>query len=549
VSLPPPRPAVVARAIRAALREAAVLAFFLVLAAAATRPLVLDLAGQMFPGPDPLIDLWTVHWLTSHLLEPSRLFEGDVFQPFAHAVLHSDLSLGTVVLIAPLRLVVRDPVPLYNAAVLAALAFGGWAFHRLGFELTGSRSAGLLAGVLAAFSSHQLSHLVHLNLLSIGWLALFLVGLFRLRDRPSFAAAALAGVSFALSAQSSGYYAVAAALVAVVFAGANLRLFRERRALAAALGAVLLAFLLTAPYLRAFLALRRAEGLRRAESSSLATSFHPGRDLTSRSYVYRGLLGNQGERLFPGLLALGLGGFALWRRRPESAFLGAAGLVLLLVSLGPRLEVGAKSVALPYDWLFEVPPLDSMRHPFTFAAVATFLLAVLAALGWAASPFARRRGAAAAIVALAVAESLGRAPAVRPTAPGVPPAYAILSGLPRGPILDLPVLNEDTLLWAARHGLPVVNGDGAFTPPDTATLDREVRRHWLAFAPDDLDASKPAALLERFHVRYVIVPRGRLHGLRALANAFDRSRAFAFVAEAPDRDRIYEARAAQGTGG
>src|SRR5262249_17079580 len=162
----------------------------------------------MFPGPDPLIDLWTVHWLASHLLEPSRLFQGDVFQPFAHAVLHSDLSLGTVVLIAPLRLLVRDPVPLYNPAVPTPPAFGRWAVHRLARRLRGRRSGGLLAGVLAAFSSHQLVHVVHLNLLSIGWLALFLVGLFRLRDRPSLGAAVLAGGSFALSAQSSGYYAV-----------------------------------------------------------------------------------------------------------------------------------------------------------------------------------------------------------------------------------------------------------------------------------------------------------------------------------------------------
>jgi len=533
----------------AALREAAVLGFFVALAAVATRPLVLDLGGQMFPGADPLIDLWTVHWLASHLLDPAQLFEGDVFQPFAHAVLHSDLSLGTVVLVAPLRLFVRDPVPLYNAAVLAALAFGGWAFHRLGYELTGDRSAGLVAGVLAAFSSHQLAHLVHLNLLSIGWLALFLVGLFRLRDRHSLGAALLAGVSFALVVQSSGYYAVAAVLVALVFAAANLRRGRERRTLLAVSGAALVGAVLSGPYTHAFLGLRREEGLRRTEASSLATSFHPGRDLTSRSYIYRGVLGNQGERLFPGVLALVLGGYALWRRRPESAFLAAAGGVLLLVSLGPRLELGGRTVALPYDWLFDVPPFDSMRHPFTFAAVATFLLATLAALGWAATPLVRRRGAAAAVVAFAVIESLGRAPAVRPVAPGVPPAYGILQGLPRGPILDLPVLNEDTLLWAARHGLAVVNGDGAFTPPDTAALDREVRRHWLALAPDDLDASKPAALLERFHVRYVIVPRGRLHGLRALARAFDRSRAFAFVAEAPDRDRIYEARAAPETGG
>jgi hypothetical protein len=521
-------------------RELAAFLFFVVLAAVATRPLCLGLSGRMFPGPDPLIDLWTVHWLASHVFQPSRIFGGDVFHPFSHAVLHSDLSLGTVVLVAPLRLFVADPVPLYNAAVLLALAFGGWAFHRLALELTGNPAAGLLAGVLAAFSSHQLAHLPHLNLLSIGWMALFLLGLFRLRDRPGLGSAMLAGVSFALTAQSSGYYAVAAVLLAVLFAAVNLRSLCRRAALAAVGGSLLLALALAGPYLKAFLELQREEGLRRAESSSELMAFRPGRDLTSRSYLYRGVLGNQGERLFPGLLSLALAFVALRRRRPESAFLGIAVLALLLVSLGPRLELGGGSLTLPYAWLFEIPPLDGMRHPFTFAAVATFLLALLAALGWAALPFARRASAGQAIVALAVLESLGRAPAVRPVAPGVPPAYEVLERLPRGPILDLPVLNEDTLLWAARHGLTIVNGDGAFTPPATATFDRMVRRHWLALPPGDLDASKPAPFLHQLGVRYVVVPRGRLHGLRALARAFDRSRLVVFVAEAPDGDRIYE---------
>jgi hypothetical protein len=305
---------------------------------------------------------------------------------------------------------------------------------------------------------------------------------------------------------------------------------------------VLLALLLTAPYLRALVALRAEEGMARAPEDSVRMAFRPDRDLTSRTYLYRGALGTQGGRLFPGLVCLLLGGVALVRRRRESGFLGAAALVLLLVSLGPRLQLPGVDLALPYAWLFGVPPLDSMRHPATFAAVATFLLAVLAGLGWAELALARRPWAAQAVVALAVLEILGPAPVVKPVPPGVPPVYEVLSRLPKGAILDLPVLDEDTLLWAARHGMVVANGQGAFTPPRTAALDRQVRRHWLDQAPEDVDTSKPALSMQGLDVRYVIVPQGRRRGLRTLARAFDRSRSFAFVAEAPDGDRVYEFR-------
>ncbi len=114
-------------------------------------------------------------------------------------------------------------------------------------------------------------------------------------------------------------------------------------------------------------------------------------------------------------------------------------------------------------------------------------------------------------------------------------------GAAAGPILELPVFAEESVLWAARHRLPVVNGIGAFAPAQTLVLDRYIQNHWMGLPPEDIDASRPTPyLLQRFPVRYVIIPIGRVAGLRPLAAAFDRSRTFRFVAEAPDGDRIYE---------
>src|SRR5262245_37033130 len=124
------------------LREIAVAVFFLALALVATRPLGRDLRGQTLAGPDPMIDLWTVSWVSGHFFQPSEIFQGNIFAPVRHSVLLSDLSMGTTVLLVPLRLFVRDPVPLYNAGVLLALTFSGWAFARLARDL----GAGLAGG-------------------------------------------------------------------------------------------------------------------------------------------------------------------------------------------------------------------------------------------------------------------------------------------------------------------------------------------------------------------------------------------------------------------
>ena len=533
------------------MKSAAAFVFFLAYAILATRPLAFHPATHTLIGPDPLSHLWTVSWLTGHAFDPVRIFQGNIFHPAAHAVLLTDLSMGSAVLVLPLRLVTSEPIVLFNAATILALAFGGWAFHALVHGLTGHRWAGLLTGVLAAFSSHQMSHVYHLNLLSIGWLALFLLGLHRIAcprpggdpgtKRDSVRGAILAGVSFALTAQSSGYYGVAAAVLGLTFAAFHARALCRPRTARLVFGAVALALILTLPYILAFRALQEEQGLRRPPGLSMAMAFHPSRDLTSWAHVYIGVLGGEGERLFPGLLPLALGGIALARRDRRAWLYAAAAGVLVVLALGPELTLGSRTLALPYRWLAALPPFDSMRHPFTFASVGLFLLAVLAGLGWARLALAAKPWAGPAVVLLAVLETMTDAPRLRAIPPGLPPAYALLATLPPGPILDLPVFADESVLWAARHGRPVLNGIGAFAPAQTMVLNRYIENHWLAGAPADIDRSRPTPyLLERFPVRYVIVPIGRVAGLRPLAAAFDRSRRFRLAAEAADGDRIYE---------
>lgn len=529
-------------AARALGREAGIVAFFLLLAVLATRPLSADLNGRTLRGPDPLIDLYTVHWLTSHALAPAQLFGGNVFDPHAHALLHSDLSLGSALLVLPLRPFVRDPVPLYNLAVLLALAFSGWAFHALARALGADLWGALLAGVLAACGSHQLYHVYHLNLLGSGWFALLLLGLHRLVTRPGPGSVVLAACSFALTAQSSGYYAVAATLVALLFALGHARRF-TRAGWRAALAAATLGTLLMLPYLHAFLELRAQSGLRRPVGLSARMAFDPARDLGSRAYAYRTWLGSEGEQLFPGVLTLLLAPLALTRRRPGAVFHACAAGVLLVLSLGPEIDLGGQVLTLPYRALFAVAPLDSMRHPYTFAAMAGWLLALLAGLAWSATALARRAWAGALIVLLAVLETCGPAVETRPVPPGLPPAYADLLTRPAGTVLELPVFVPEAMLWAARHGLPTANGIGAFAPPQTLRLEREVQRSWVAVAPDDIDTSRPLQLLrEHFRVRYVILPAGRRPAFQRLARAFERSSSFVRLAEFPNGDRLYELR-------
>ncbi|HWX24638.1 MAG TPA: hypothetical protein VN083_06320, partial [Vicinamibacteria bacterium] len=119
------------------LKEAGIVFFFFLLSLVATRPLLFHMATATFAGYDPLTHLWTVHWLATHFFDPNQIFEGNLYYPQRHAVLFTEIDLGTVVLVVPFRMFSSDPVRLFNLGVILALGFGGWSFHALVRFLTG----------------------------------------------------------------------------------------------------------------------------------------------------------------------------------------------------------------------------------------------------------------------------------------------------------------------------------------------------------------------------------------------------------------------------
>lgn len=524
--------------------ELGVLGLFAGLAVLFTRPLAFHLADRTLEGPDPLHFLWRIDWVLGHLLAPLRFFHGNIFFPFPFALLYSDFAFGSAILLAPLRPLDLDPVVQFNLATLAALTFSGWCFFRLGTHLSGSRFGGAFAGVGATFSAHQMAHVYHLNLLSTGWLALMLLGLERCLDGGRARWALLAGVGFAFTALSSGYYAVIAALVAVLWVLARLPDLRSPRTLWRLTQAAFVAVALSIHYVWAVSDLRSMVDMARPAELSESLAFVPARDLTSGAFLYRWALGDGGERLFPGLLTPLLALLALRRRRERVWRPALVALVLLILSLGPTLSLAGWEIPLPYAALVAVPPLDAMRHPYTFAAVASMLLCVIAAAGWPTLGLSARRWAGPVLLAVAVLELLGPGARLAEVPAGVPSGYRIVARLGGAPSFELPVRQGEALLWAARHGMPVANGYGAFEPPYTSMLHRTTRNHWMTGDPGDVDASKPTQVLRQHFadMRYLIVPTRRRHHLEQLVAALDASRTFVFVEEGEDGDRVYEIR-------
>lgn len=493
-------------------RELALFAFFVVASGFVLRPLPFHLADQIPAGSDPPHHVYILNWLLNHGLSADR-FEGRMFHPARNAVLRSDLSMGTVVLLAPLSPFVDEPLIRFNLATWLSLAFSGWAFCLLARSWTQSTPAGIFAGVTAVLGSHQSLHYVHLNLLSVGWLPIFVLALDRLLTTSLTAYAVLAGVSFALVASSSGYYGVAACVIAAVF---FLRSPSKNGIKWGALAAMVAAVLLS-PYLIAYAGLHAEESLDRT-SRELAKGSWTLADLGSRTLLHRIWNPSRGEPLFPGLAVFGLAILALWRGSKRERTLSLAALLLFWLGLG---EPGAL-----YRVLALLPPFSSMRHPVTLTAVGLMLLSVLAASGLARAEKSRP-WLARLLLAIGILETLPARNAFFPVAPGVPPVYEALLKLPPGPVLEVPPYEASPLIWAARRGFETVNGGGAFIPALTTRIETTTQNHWLTDSYQPIDESKAARiLLNETAMRYLILPGGRRGGLDPLIQRFKESRCF-----------------------
>ncbi len=511
---------------RLVLRELALFAFFLLAAGFVLRPLPFRLGDSIPAGSDPPHHLYILNWLLEHGGSSDR-FEGRMFHPAKNAVLRSDLSLGTVVLMAPLAPFLSEPLVRFNLATWLSLAFSGWAFFWLARAWTGSTLAGIFAGITAVLGSHQSLHYVHLNLLSVGWLPIFVLALDRLLTAATPPTAVLTAVSFALVASSSGYYGVAACVIAGVF------FLRTPSAGAVRWGVIAagLAALLLSPYLVAYAGLHGEESLVRT-SRELAKGSWTLADLGSRTVIHRLWNKAAGEPLFPGLVVAGLAAFALWRGSKRERTLGLAALLLFWLGLG---EPGYL-----YRLVAFAPPFSSMRHPVTLTAVGLMLLCVLAACGVAS--VARTRPAwGAALLALATVETLTPANDFFDVAPGVPPVYEAVLKLPPGPVLEVPPYEAPPLIWAARRGFETVNGGGAFIPALTTRIETTTQNHWLTDSFQPIDESKAASiLLNETRMRYLILPAGRRGGLDPLLQRFRECHCFKELG-VYQSDHLYEA--------
>jgi hypothetical protein len=538
------------------------LLLFVVVSLIFTYPLASHLADAVEDRQDALLNVWITAWDGHQLLtDPLHLFDANIFYPYRYTLAYSELLLGNALLALPITAASGNPVLGYNVALLLSFILSGLGTYLLVRRLTGRPGAGLVAGLIFAFSSYQMSNLAQAQLLAMQWLPFTLLALHQMlrHPRPRYAAAFV--LFFWLQTVTSFYYGIMLGLAVFGFwiLDFGFMIYRRRRELnwrlivrypslrywLLAVGCWLLLIL---PFVTPYLQVQRDLGFERtlADSEPFSASLRQ-YALVPPGSVVAGLWlpsddqpkggGYPVDALFPGLVALILAAWGLVRGRDRTRWL-YAGLLLaaLCLSLGPRLYLAPGQPAgldapLPYAWLYAVVPgFKALRAPVRFDALVMLALAVLAGYGVAAllpqrqvgmpTPQAgqtgfiirlskQHAGTIALLAGLVILESLvwpGAHADQVPVGDQVPPVYRWLAEQPPGPLLELPMAfteggpQLDYQYLSTYHWRPTPDGYSGFVPP---------KRGQIVYEMGHFPSERSVSLLQALGVQHILVHTDR----------------------------------------
>lgn len=520
----------------------AALAVMAALSIAMTYPLAFRAWDTITNYGDPLLNTWIIAWDVHKLsTDPLNLFNANIFHPYTNTLAYSENLIGIAVFAAPLIWLSGNPVLAYNVLVLFSFVASGFGAYLLAGRLTKSWYAGMIAGLIFAFSPFRMGQFSHIQLLTIQWLPLTFLALIELINNRILRYTALFALFLCLQCLSCVYYAFYTALAVGLYLlyRAFLAWIDHRpvdwlllRRLA---GALIMTMIVVGPTLIPYFSARAVVGEREPEQQAGAAIENyltmPRESLLGRIAPFDAHGVPVEETYFPGVVVLGLlisplvlrrlqGGDEDCRAKQsrEVTFFLILGALSFILSLGPtlRLTVDGEPILapLPYTFVYEwLPGFKAMRVPARLAIVAVFAWSILAAYTAARLACHRRIALQIIIVVALMIEYLSVPVPMRPIEVGdrVPSVYRWLASLPqKAVILELPSTTspwfwEDTASMgrlarqqylSTYHWHSSIMGYSGFYPP----LFWESIDHVLTFP-----STEALSYLRGMGVQYVIV--------------------------------------------
>ena len=235
---------------------------------AMTWPLVTGL-GRDIPWDlgDSVLNCWILQWGADHALRFlggnfaafQGYFNANIFYPEPLALAYSEHLTAQLIQVLPVYAITGNIILCYNLLFLSTFVLSGLGTYLLVRDLTGSSSAGFVAGLFYAFAPYRIGQFSHVQVLSSQWMPFALYEFRRYFETGH--RAALAGAAVALVAQnwSCGYFLLYFSPFAAAFVVYELverDRWREWRTWIDLAGAAAAVLALSVPFLLPYVALR-----------------------------------------------------------------------------------------------------------------------------------------------------------------------------------------------------------------------------------------------------------------------------------------------------
>jgi hypothetical protein len=161
-----------------------------------------------YDAGDPLLNAAILAWNARTIPWTDGWYQFPAFFPTRDVLTFSEHLLGESLLATPLYWLTGSALAAYNLTVLLSFPLCGLAMYALVFRLTNSAPAAFLGGLAFAFAPYRMAHLAHVQVLTVFWAPLALLGLHAFVETGKARWLALYGFSWALQGAANGYLLV-----------------------------------------------------------------------------------------------------------------------------------------------------------------------------------------------------------------------------------------------------------------------------------------------------------------------------------------------------
>jgi hypothetical protein len=486
---------------------------------------------------DIYINPWADWWTKKALVEGLDFYHTQfLFYPQGVSLAFHSFSHTTTVLSLFLASFLGT-FPGYNLALLATYPLAAYAMYLLAYDLTASRPAAFVAGIVYSFQPYHIYESAHPVLVATQWIPLFALAVVRLlrgaAKRPG-AEILLGGIWFLLTSLSSWHLMVMLCAWTLLYVGYRMILGRRegkpnagRHLLFLALAALVLVMPFLWPIAEEYVvsddpyvAVQLTQGRGNDLLSFLVpNTWHPflgplAEGVNSRLSLVKYRPGYLG---YAALALAVIGAVAAW---PQVRFWVLSGLLWLVLSLGLYVEwagVPLNNKMLPWA----IPIVQLLRHPFRLNVLLFFSLAVAAAFGCRRllAAVSHTRPAVRLAVPFLVASLILFEYLVWPFPHTEPTHSAFYDQLAREEgefaIAEFPTGRRQEkfyLYYQTIHGKPITGGVVSRMPTQAYAFveANPVLRalHWNVPSAQATDVEAAFSALAGEGIRYVIVHRG-----------------------------------------